>query len=251
MRFKDQVIIITGAAQGIGRAYAHSFAAEGGKVAVVDMNLTKAENVVAEIVTTGGTAQAFQVDVSDKTTVFAMVQAVNDLWGRVDVLINNAAIFSTLKMKPFEQIEPEEWDAVMDVNGRGVFYCAQAVSPIMRAQKAGKIVNISSSVVVTGRANYAHYVASKGAVVALTRALATELGEDGINVNAISPHGIVTEMPRDTIKPEQWESIIASQTLKRKGSVEDMIGVTMFLASTDSQYMTGQTLNVDAGLRFN
>lgn len=251
MRFKDKVIIITGAAQGIGRAYAHSFAAEGGKVAVVDMNLTKAENVVAEITEAGGTAAAFQVNVSDKATVFATVDAINTLWGRVDVLINNAAIFSTLKMKPFEQIEPEEWDQVMDVNSRGVFFCAQAVAPIMRAQKSGRIINISSSVVVTGRANYAHYVASKGAVVALTRALATELGEDGINVNAISPHGIVTEMPRDTIKPEQWDAIIASQTLKRKGTVQDMVGATMFLASDDSQYITGQTLNVDAGLRFN
>lgn len=251
MRFKDKVIIITGAAQGIGRAYAHSFAAEGGKVAVVDMNLTKAENVVAEITEAGGTAAAFQVNVSDKATVFATVDAINTLWGRVDVLINNAAIFSTLKMKPFEQIEPEEWDQVMDVNSRGVFFCAQAVAPIMRAQQSGRIINISSSVVVTGRANYAHYVASKGAVVALTRALATELGEDGINVNAISPHGIVTEMPRDTIKPEQWDAIIASQTLKRKGTVQDMVGATMFLASDDSQYITGQTLNVDAGLRFN
>lgn len=251
MRFKDEVIIITGAAQGIGRAYAKSFAAEGGKVAVVDMNLSKAESVVQEIKDANGVAEAFQVDVSEKATVFAMVEAVKDLWERIDVLINNAAIFSTLKMKPFEQIEPEEWDLVMDVNGRGVFYCAQAVAPIMRAQKSGRIVNISSSVVVTGRANYAHYVASKGAVVALTRALATEMGEDGINVNAISPHGIVTEMPRETIKPEQWDEIIASQTLKRKGTVNDMIGVTMFLASSDSQYMTGQTLNVDAGLRFN
>jgi 3-oxoacyl-[acyl-carrier protein] reductase len=139
----------------------------------------------------------------------------------------------------------------MAVNARGVFFCAQAVAKPMRAKGYGKIINISSSVVVTGRANYAHYVASKGAVVALTRALATELGDDGINVNAISPHGIVTEVPRDTIKPEQWDAILSAQALKRKGDVSDMIGATMFLASDASKYITGQTLNVDAGLRFN
>jgi 3-oxoacyl-[acyl-carrier protein] reductase len=121
----------------------------------------------------------------------------------------------------------------------------------MKEARYGKIINISSSVVVTGRANYAHYVASKGAVVALTRALATELGEFTVNVNAISPHGIVTEVPRDTIKPEQWDAILSAQALKRKGDVNDMVGATMFLASDASKYMTGQTLNVDAGLRFN
>lgn len=245
-RFQDKTVIITGAAQGIGRAYAQAFAQEGARVAVADLNANKAQTVANEL----DDAIAVGVDVADAASTRAMAKTVEDAFGGIDILINNAAIFSTLKMKPFEEITAEEWDRVMAVNARGVFNCCQAVVPAMRTAGAGKIVNISSSVVVTGRPFYAHYVASKGAVVALTRALASELGEAGINVNAISPHGIVTEVPRDTIRDDQWDEIIAAQALKRKGKVEDMLGVTLFLASSDSDYMTGQTLNVDAGLRF-
>ncbi len=251
MDFKNKVIIITGSGQGIGRAYALEFAKAGGSVVVADLNEEQANKVAAEVVAADGKAIAVKVDVANRASAQAMVDKAIESFGRVDVLINNAAIFSTLKMKPFEEIDGDEWDRVMAVNARGVFFCAQAAARPMRAQGSGKIVNISSSVVVTGRANYAHYVASKGAVVALTRALATELGDAGINVNAISPHGIVTEVPRDTIKPEQWDAILAAQALKRKGDVSDMIGATMFLASDASKYITGQTLNVDAGLRFN
>ncbi len=251
MEFNNKVVVITGAGQGIGRAYAHEFSKAGAAVVVADLNIAAAQNVEAEIKAAGGRALAVQVDVADKASADALVAQTLAAFGGVDVLINNAAIFSTLKMKPFEEIDGDEWDRVMAVNARGVFFCAQAVAKPMRAKGYGKIINISSSVVVTGRANYAHYVASKGAVVALTRALATELGDDGINVNAISPHGIVTEVPRDTIKPEQWDAILSAQALKRKGDVSDMIGATMFLASDASKYITGQTLNVDAGLRFN
>lgn len=251
MRFENKTVIITGAGQGIGRAYAQEFAKAGAAVVVADLNIDKAQAVVAEIQAENGQALAVKVDVSDDKSTAEMVAQAVKAFGTVDVLINNAAVFSTLKMKPFEEIDANEWDFVMGVNARGVFNCAKAVSPFMKQQQSGKIINISSSVVVTGRANYAHYVASKGAVVALTRALATELGEYGINVNAISPHGIVTEVPRDTIRPEQWDAIIAAQTLKRKGDVSDMIGATMFLACDESTYITGQTLNVDAGLRFN
>jgi 3-oxoacyl-[acyl-carrier protein] reductase len=251
MQFKDRVVIITGAGQGIGRSYAKAFAEAGAAIVVADLNKAGAEQVAGEITAAGGRAIASQVDVAKKTDVYRMVAEAVETFGTVDILINNAAIFSTLKMKPFEEISVEEWDLVQGVNSRGVFLCCQAVAPIMKQKKYGKIVNISSSVVVTGRANYAHYVASKGAVVALTRALATELGEYTINVNAISPHGIVTEVPRDTIKEEQWAEILAAQAIKRKGEVSDMIGATLFLASDASKYITGQTLNVDAGLRFN
>lgn len=251
MSFKDKVILITGGAQGIGRGYALEFAKAGAHVVIADLSSEKAESVAKEIVNLNGSAISVSVDVSDKATVDNMVNQALNAYGKIDVLINNAAIFSTLKMKPFEEIDADEWDLVMNVNARGVFFCAQAVSAAMRDRGKGKIINISSSVVQTGRAHYAHYVASKGAVVALTRALATELGDDGINVNSISPHGIVTEVPRDTIKPDQWDAILAAQALKRKGSVMDMIGATMFLASDASNYITGQTLNVDAGLRFN
>lgn len=248
MSLNGKTIVITGAGQGIGRQYAHAFAKAGARVAIVDLNAAAAQSVADEI---GDAAFAVSTDVSDKASVDVMVQSVLDHFGSIDVLINNAAIFSTLKMKPFEQITPEEFDTVMGVNARGVFLCCQAVAAPMRAQGKGKIINISSSVVVTGRANYAHYIASKGAVIGMTRALATELGPDNINVNAISPHGIVTEVPRETVRDDQWADIIAAQALKRKGSAEDMIGSVMFLASDASDYMTGQTLNLDAGLRYN
>lgn len=248
MTFDGQTIVITGAGQGIGRQYAHAFANAGAHVAIVDMNATAAQSVAKEI---GEAALAVPTDVSDSASVKAMAQTVLDRFGRIDVLINNAAIFSTLKMRPFEEITPEEFDKVMGVNARGVFLCCQAVAGPMRTLGKGKIINISSSVVVTGRANYAHYIASKGAVIGMTRALATELGPDNINVNAVSPHGIVTEVPRETIRDDQWDEIIAAQALKRKGSSGDMIGSVMFLASSASDYMTGQTLNLDAGLRYN
>lgn len=251
MNFKDKVVIITGGAQGIGRAYAIEFAKAGACVVIADLSSEKGDMVAREIADFDGRAISTKVDVSDKASVDSMVSQALEAYGHIDVLVNNAAVFSTLSMKPFEEIDADEWDLVMNVNARGVFFCAQAVAASMRNRGKGKIINISSSVVQTGRANYAHYVASKGAVVALTRALATELGDDGINVNAISPHGIVTEVPRDTIKPDQWEAILEAQALKRKGSVEDMIGATMFLASDASNYITGQTMNVDAGLRFN
>ena len=246
-RFGGKTVVITGAGQGIGRAYARRFAAEGAHVVVADLDPEKARSVAAEL----GSATPVQVDVADADSARAMAATALDAHGRIDVLVNNAAIFSTLKMKPFEEISPEEWDRVMAVNARGTFNCCQAVVPAMRERGGGKIVNIASSVVTTGRPFYAHYVASKGAVVALTRALASELGEAGINVNAVSPHGIVTEIERDTIREDQWKEIIAAQAIKRKGGVEDMLGVTLFLASAESDYMTGQTLNVDAGLRFN
>jgi 3-oxoacyl-[acyl-carrier protein] reductase len=251
MDFTKKVVVITGAGQGIGRAYAIEFAKAGASVVVADLNIEQATKVADEIKAAGHSALAVKVDVSNKQSTQAMAAAALEAFGTIDVLINNAAIFSTLKMKPFEEVEGDEFDQVMAVNARGVFFCVQAVAPTMKKAKYGKIINISSSVVLTGRANYAHYVASKGAVVAMSRAFATELGEYSVNVNTISPHGIVTEVPRDTIKPEQWDAILSAQALKRKGDVTDMIGATMFLASDASKYMTGQTLNVDAGLRFN
>lgn len=251
MLLQNQVVIITGAGQGIGRAYAHAFSGEGAAVVVADINVVAAQTVADEVTTTGGRALAVTVDVSDEASADEMVAKAVAEFGTVDVLVNNAAIFSSLKMKPFEEINVREWDLVFSVNARGVFLCAKAVAGVMKARRQGRIINISSSVVQTGRANYAHYVASKGAVVALTRALATELGPFGITVNAISPHGIVTEVPRETITEEQWDAIIAEQALKRRGEVKDMVGVTLFLASEASRYMTGQTLGVDAGLRYN
>jgi 3-oxoacyl-[acyl-carrier protein] reductase len=247
---QQRSVIITGGGQGIGRQYALEFAKDGDAVVIADINGEKAKSVQAEIEAAGGTALAVTTDVTDKSSVDSMVAEAVASFGTVDVLINNAAIFSTLVMKPFTEINLSEWEQVFAVNSRGTFLCVQAVAPHMKAQKSGRIINISSSVVTTGRANYAHYVASKGAVSALSKSLATEMGEYNVTVNVISPHGIVTEIPRGTITDDQWAGILAEQAIKRKGSAEDVVGAVKFLASPAASYITGQTLLVDAGLRY-
>ena len=251
MTFADKVAVITGGGQGIGRAYALAFAERGAAVVIADTNLAKADHVAAEVKAIGGKAIAVETDVADEASTRAMADAALAAFGSIDILINNAAIFSTLTLKAFEDIAGDEWDKVFAVNTRGPFLCAKAVAPTMKKNRYGKIINMSSVVVDTGRAGYAHYVCSKGAVVALTRVLATELGPFDINVNAISPHGIATEVPRKTITEDQWAAVIASQAIRKKGSVEDMVGIALFLASDDSHYISGQTIGLNAGAYYN
>lgn len=251
MSFTNRVVVITGGGQGIGRAYAHAFAKRGGAIVIADSNEAAAQRVAAEITGEGGRAIAIQTDVSDEGSTLRMAEQSLAAFGSIDVLINNAAIFSTLTLKPFDEIPVDEWDRVFAVNTRGVFLAARAVAPAMKKNRYGKIINMSSVVVDTGRANYAHYVCSKGAVVALTRVLATELGPWDINVNAISPHGIATEIPRKTITEDQWAAVIASQAIRKKGGVDDMVGIALFLASDDSHYISGQTIGLNAGAHYN
>jgi 3-oxoacyl-[acyl-carrier protein] reductase len=250
MRLKDKVIIITGAGQGIGRAFALHFAQEGAIVFVADIQEEKATAVVQEIRTLGGQAEALKVDVSDFESVRAMAQQTIAAYGRIDVLINNAAIFSTIKMKPFDEITLSEWNALMAVNLTGTFLCCQAVAPSMRNRRQGRIINISSSTVLMGRPWYAHYVTSKAGVVGLTRALARELGTYNITVNAIMPGSTETEITRETVNSDQAKALIEAQSLHRRGTPQDLIGAAVFLASDESAFITGQTIAVDGGLNF-
>ena len=176
-RLDGKVAIITGAAQGIGAVYAQALADEGAKVMIAD--ILDGKPTASRISAQGGTADFIQTDVSDENSVAAMVDATVAKWGGVDILINNAAIWASLRAKPFEDISPEEWDKLMAVNVKGPFLCACAVVPHMRAGNYGRIVNIASGTAYKGTPNFLHYVTSKGAVIAMTRALAREVGEDG------------------------------------------------------------------------
>ncbi|OGQ82970.1 MAG: dehydrogenase, partial [Deltaproteobacteria bacterium RIFCSPLOWO2_12_FULL_60_19] len=178
MRLKDQVAIVTGAAQGIGAHYARGLAKEGAAVAVVD--ILDPNPVVKDIVNADGKALALRIDVSDEKQTQEMARKVLAAYGRIDILVNNAAVYGTIVRKPFEQIAVDEWDKIMAVNVRGIFLCVKAVAPHMKAQKRGKIVNVTSSTFFKGNENFLHYVSSKGAVVAMTRSLARELGDFNI-----------------------------------------------------------------------
>jgi 3-oxoacyl-[acyl-carrier protein] reductase len=245
-----RVLIITGAGQGLGRAFALDLARRGWQVAVADLDGDRAGKVAAEIVQAGGTARAFTCDVSDRAQVAALASAVPGELGPVVGLVNNAAIFSTLRMGPFEDIEPEAWDRVLRVNVTGAFFMCQAFIPHMKAAGYGKVVNISSATVLTGRPGYLHYVTSKAALIGFTRALAAEVGPDGITVNAITPGSTATEVERETITREQRQAMAAATALRRIQVPADLVGAVAFLLSHDSDFITGQTLNVDGGFAY-
>jgi NAD(P)-dependent dehydrogenase (short-subunit alcohol dehydrogenase family) len=249
MRLQNKVAIITGAAAGIGFAYARRFLAEGARVVLADI----VDPVPAtEKLGAADRVLAVRADVSDAAAVRAMIDAAVTRFGRIDVLVNNAAIFATLKPQRFDEIPDAEWDRVMAVNVKGVWNCARAVVPVMRAQGGGRIVNVASAIVAKGTAMLLHYVTSKGAVVAMTRALARELGPDGITVNAIAPGLILSDtvQANPDITGFQVSAIMQVRSLKREAFPEDVEGTVVFLASDDSAFMSGQTLVVDGGSVF-
>lgn len=244
---KDRVVIITGAGQGIGRVFAKAFAMAGARVVIAERNETTAANVAAEILKADGQALAVTTDVADPASIAEMIEVVGDEYGRIDVLINNAGIFSTLEMRPFEQIPLEEWEQVLRVNVTGPFLCARAVLPAMRKAKWGRIINIASGAVSLGRPGYLHYIASKSALIGMSRSMARELGPDNITVNSILPGATFTEIERKTVTPAQKERIIAMQCIPRAETPEDLVGSALFLASEASAFVTGQIINADGG----
>jgi len=246
MRFKDKSVIITGGGGKIGKAYAMAFAEEGAKVSVAD--IAGAEPVVKAIRDMGGTAMGVRCDVTDERSVKAMVDKTAQQFGTVDILINNAAYFMTVWKGPFWEMAVDEFDKAMAVNLRGVWLCAKAVVPYMQKQKHGKIINISSNVALTGNPNYVHYVTSKGGIIAMTRAMARELGDYNVCVNAMSPGFTVTE--GRVVDPEYERIRIQGRCIKRTQVEGDVVGAVLFLASPDSDFMTGQLLNIDGGGHF-
>lgn len=241
----DKVVVITGAAGGLGKAFALAFAEQGAKVAVCDKNIQGAIETANEI----KGAIAVEADVANEQSTQAMAQQVMDAFGRIDVLINNAAIYATIQRKPFFEITEAEWDLVMNVNLKGVWMVSKAIFPFMKNNGSGKIINISSATVMSGSPNWSHYVASKGGVIGFTRSMAKELGDFQINVNTIAPGFTLTEASLSLMENANKYGVDRG-AIKRPSSAEDIVGTALYLASSASDFVTGQTIVVDGGKQF-
>lgn len=244
----NRVAIITGGARGIGRAYALGMAEEGATIVVAD--LADGGETVAEIEQAGGTAASVSVDVSDESSTDQMADFAQERFGKIDVLINNAAFFTTIRMGPFDDITVDEWDRVFAVNVRGSWLAAKAVSRYMKEQNSGKIINVSSMTVPDGTPGFAHYVSSKAAIIGLTRALARELGEWNIAVNTITPDFIAHDPAVKEANPGIDEMLAQNRAFVRLQEPEDMVGTAIFLAGSGSDFVTGQNFYVNGGRWF-
>jgi NAD(P)-dependent dehydrogenase (short-subunit alcohol dehydrogenase family) len=246
MRLGGKVAIVTGGARHIGAAYARRLALEGAAVVIADV--LDGDPIANEIRSQNGRALTVNVDVSNEEATNRMAAEALKAFGRIDILVNNAAIFINITRHPFYEITAEEWDRVSAVNIKGPFLCAKAVFPQMKQQKGGKIINISSSTAYWGTPNFLHYVASKAALVGMTRSLAREVGEFGICVNAIAP-GLVEHEGQNAPRALA-ELQLRERSIKRLQTPDDLMGTLIFLASPDSDFMTGQTIVVDGGSVF-
>ncbi len=246
-RLDGRVAIVTGAAQGIGAAFARAMAAEGAKIAIADLDTGDA--VVDELKAGGAEAIDVPTDVADEDSCKAMVARTVEAFGGLDIIVNNAAVFTTMERKPFDQISVEEWDKVLAVNTKGVWLCCKAAVPEMRKKKYGKVISICTGRIFKGSPFFLHYDASKAAVLGITRALARELGDDNISVNAIAPGSTMSE---NVLKRTNWmgggpERTRATRAIKQDETPEDLVGACLYLASADSDFVTGQTIVVDGG----
>lgn len=245
----EEVVLITGAAKGIGRAYARGLAAHGYRIAIAD--LAPAEEVVSELADAGTDALAVEVDVSDRAATERMADEVLDRFGRIDALINNAAYFTDIHKKPFDELTVAEWDRAFAVNVRGTWLCCRAVAPAMKERRYGKIINTSSMTVPTGVPGFLHYVSSKSAIIGLTRALARELGRWNIAVNTVSPDYIPHDEAYAGRQPAgMGEAIREQRCFQRVQQPEDMVGTVLYLVGHGSDFVTGQNLYVNGGRVF-
>jgi 3-oxoacyl-[acyl-carrier protein] reductase len=250
MRLADNVAIVTGGGKGIGRHYAAGLAREGAAVVLAEIDGGAAEEAAAELTAEGGRALAVPTDVSDEASVKAMVAQAVENFGHVDILVNNAAIYASVAFTrgPHDRIPVDEWDRMFAVNVRGTWICCREVIPHMRQRGYGKIINISSGVASKGTANLLHYVTSKAAVEGLTRALAREVGgTSGICVNAIAPGATESETWLPTMTQQVREGAVRDRIIQRAEVPEDLVGTVVFLASHESDFITGQTIHVDGG----
>ena len=244
MRFKDKVVIITGGGRGIGKEIATAFAREGSRIVLFDVNEAILKEAEDDIKAIGREAMGLKVDVSNLSQVEEMVQKVLDKFSKIDILINNAGITRDnllLRMKE------DEWDSVINVNLKGAFNCTKAVARTMLKQRNGKIVNIASIIGIMGNAGQTNYAASKGGIISFTKSVAKELASRNINVNAIAPGFIKTEMTAK-LSDELRESMLKMIPLARFGEPTDVADLALFLASEDSRYITGEVIKLDGGM---
>lgn len=250
-QLEDKVAIVTGAARGLGRAYAQALAGEGAAVLACDLN--DCDETVAAIVEAGGRAVSAVTDIGSMDSCSAMAEQAVAAFGRIDVLVNNAALYGGLKGARFEQLDEAQWDAVMNINVKGLWQSCKAVVEPMRAAGGGSIINISSLAAVFGLPYGLDYVASKAAVIGMTRGMARELGADRIRVNAVAPSAVMTEGTEEFFgeKLEKAKTVIASgQLIQRNLQPDDLTGTIVYLASDSSAFVTGQTHMVDGGSWF-
>jgi 3-oxoacyl-[acyl-carrier protein] reductase len=246
---QDKIAIITGAGRGIGKAFALRFAEEGAKLLLPDISLERAEDTVKEIRAKGGEASAIQTDISNENDTKKMSDEAMRLYGKVDILINNAAIWYGLNVTPWDAWTIKDWEKMFSVNVIGTWLCCRAIAPLMAKQSKGKIINIASTAPKTPSSHlFLPYCCSKEAIYTLTHALALALGQSGINVNAIAPGYTASEASINQQGSEQmFEIVTANRSIQRREEPEDLVGAAVFLASTDSDFITGQVLYIDGG----
>ncbi|MDA0241668.1 MAG: 3-oxoacyl-ACP reductase FabG [Proteobacteria bacterium] len=248
-----RVAIVTGTGQGLGRAFAKGLAAKGAKVVIAEINEAAGTAVADEITADGGDALAIATDVANSESVNNMVEQALCAFSGIDILVNNAALLSKLERKPMIELTDDDWGDALQVNATGAFYCARAVVPAMQKAQWGRIINLSSDTAIFPPigATFAHYITSKAALIGLTRALARELGSDGITVNAVMPGATETEVNRSAARREhQMVHVVPLQSIPRVEVPEDLVGAVQFLASDDASFITGQCLPVNGGIAF-
>jgi len=250
MPLSNKVAVVTGGAMGIGFAICEHLAGQGARIVIAD--LANADQAAEKLKAKGLDAIGVKVDVANEADTDNMVSAALDTYGQLDILVNNAAIFSTIKQKPFEQLSVQDWRTLFDVNVIGQFLCCRAALPAFRKQGGGRIINISSGVAFKGNPNMMHYVASKGAVVSMTRAMATELGEDNILINSVAPGFTLSEgiLKNPDLAERTSKFSIKGRALQRDMLPGDVVGAVAFFAGPGSSFITGQTLVVDGGAYF-
>ncbi|MCL4517619.1 MAG: SDR family oxidoreductase [Thaumarchaeota archaeon] len=251
LKVTDKVIIVTGAAGGIGSILCQHLVGLGAKIVAADIKMELVNELTKKISANSSVALPVKVDVSSETEVRLMVQAALNTFGRIDVLLNVAAIYEGLRKQPFDEISSQEWDNVLSVNVKGVWICSKAVVPQFKKQGKGKIINVTSSSFFTGITGFPHYVASKGAVIGLTRALAKELGDYNITVNAIAPGYTETKASLSLNPVEFSNKMVGLRSIKKKEYPEDLVGAFAFLCSDASDFVSGQTMIVDGGFALN